>query len=295
KVLVLTHIVIDPLADLARAVSFEAHPNFQAAKTAGLLESVYVVLITLVVLVELIGEIRRLHAEGCGEPALILDQHCAGIQRSIEPLVGIDGDGVCEFEAAVAHGPFVGQQHASAIGGIDVQPHAFAIGDVAEFGDVIDCAGIRGSEDAYNAHGADAIFLVLGNRGLESIEPNLKVRVGREGAQRIAAETDAIDSFIDRDVALLGCVHGPTIVDSVVLAVVAGDGVAPEFECDEVRHHAAAGEIAAGVFAVAAEVGEPAYYPPLHGNRRRADGICAYVLIDGRTDEVGDNTHGIRR
>src|SRR5208337_3345398 len=149
--------------------------------------------------------------------------------------------------------------------------------------------------DAYNAHGADAIFLVLGNRGLESIEPNLKVRVGREGAQRIAAETDAIDSFIDRDVALLGCVHGPTIVDSVVLAVVAGDGVAPEFECDEVRHHAAAGEIAAGVFAVAAEVGEPAYYPPLHGNRRRADGICAYVLIDGRTDEVGDNTHGIRR
>src|SRR5208282_242848 len=61
EMLCLADIVVNPLPDLARAVSFEAHPHFQAAKTSRLLESVYVILIALIFPVKLIGEVRRLH------------------------------------------------------------------------------------------------------------------------------------------------------------------------------------------------------------------------------------------
>ena len=94
QVLRLPHIVVDPLADLASAISLEAHPNLQAAKPPRLFESVNVVLVTLIFLIELIGEIRRLHAERCGEPALVLHQHGSGVQGSVKPFVGINGDGV---------------------------------------------------------------------------------------------------------------------------------------------------------------------------------------------------------
>src|SRR5689334_18397022 len=83
----LAHVVVNPLADLARAVALEAHPDLEAAEAAGLLESVNVVLIALVGLVEFVGQIRRLHSERGGEATLIFDQHRPGIEGSVKPLV----------------------------------------------------------------------------------------------------------------------------------------------------------------------------------------------------------------
>src|SRR5690348_996326 len=80
----LAHVVVNPLPNLARAVTLKAHPDLQTAEAARLLESVNVVLVALVGLVEFVGQIRRLHSERGGEATLILDQHRAGIEGSVK-------------------------------------------------------------------------------------------------------------------------------------------------------------------------------------------------------------------
>jgi hypothetical protein len=61
-----------------------------------------------------------------------------------------------------------------------MQPHPFAIGDVSERADIIDRASIGRAEDAHNAHWADAVLFIVGNRLLQSIKTNLEFRVGRQ-------------------------------------------------------------------------------------------------------------------
>src|SRR5215813_2452317 len=105
----LADVVVDPLADLARAVALETHPDFQAPEAARLLEPVDVILVALIGLVEFVGKIRGLDPKGCGESALIFDQYGTRIEGSIEPLVWIDGDGIGEFQTAIAHRRLAGQ------------------------------------------------------------------------------------------------------------------------------------------------------------------------------------------
>src|SRR5215469_8930267 len=100
----LPDVVVDPFADLASSVSLEAHPYFQAAETARLLESVDVILVALVGVIEFVGKVGRLDPKRRSQPALIFHQYGASIERSVEPFVRINGDRVRELEAPVMPG-----------------------------------------------------------------------------------------------------------------------------------------------------------------------------------------------
>src|ERR1700691_2771714 len=52
----LTDVVVDPLADLAGAVAFEAHPDLEAAEAARLLEAADIILVALLRVLPLLGE-----------------------------------------------------------------------------------------------------------------------------------------------------------------------------------------------------------------------------------------------
>src|SRR5437763_6730895 len=71
--------------------------------------------------------------------------------------------------------------------------------------------------------------------------------------------------------------------------------VTRQFQADKVGHHAAAGKVAAGSFAVTGEVGQPADGPALHRYSRGTDGVGADVLVESRADEVTDDAVGIGR
>ena len=131
-------IVVDPVANLAAAVALEAHPNLETPKAAGLLEAVHIILIPFTGRIQFIGEVGGLHAEGRGEASLVLYEDGAGIERSVKPLVRIDGDGVRQLEAAVAHGRFGGKQHAAAISSVRMEPHSFAVGNRAQVADGVE-------------------------------------------------------------------------------------------------------------------------------------------------------------
>ena len=49
--------------------------------------------------VEVIRKVRGLQAEGAGERRLVANEDRAGVDRRIEPLVGIDRDGIGEIES----------------------------------------------------------------------------------------------------------------------------------------------------------------------------------------------------
>ena len=84
-------------------------------------------------------------------------------------------------------------------------------------------------------------------------------------------------------------------MNAVVLGAIAGGPIARQLEPDEVGHHAAAGEVAACLPAVADEVGEPADGSALHGDAGGADGVGADVLVERGTDEVGNHADGVGR
>src|SRR5581483_1363416 len=291
----LADIVVDPVADLAGTVTFEAHPNLQAAKAPRLLEPVNIVLVALIGLIKFVGKVRRLHTEGSSQAAMIFHQDGAGVERRIKPLVRIDGDGVGEFESTVAGRPLMRKQHATTIRGVGMQPHAFAIGNAAQLADVVDRARVRRAEDPDDTHGPDALFFIASNGILQRIDANLEIGVGRQGPECISSQTNAVDGLVDRDVAFFRRINSPTLLDSIVLCTIMGHGIATDFQADEVRHHAAAGEIAARLVVVAAEISQPTNHASFHGNRRGSDRICADVLIESRANEVSNNTDGVRR
>src|SRR2546429_9622547 len=105
------NIAIDPAPDFFSTVSFEAHPHFQVAKPARLFEAVDVELVP----VRGRGEIRRRYSERRGKETLVPNQDGSGIQRSVEPFVRIECDGVRKFDALKRPGPFLRKQDASAI------------------------------------------------------------------------------------------------------------------------------------------------------------------------------------
>jgi hypothetical protein len=119
------------------------------------------------------------------------------------------------------------EQHSTPIGGVYMQPHAFAVCDASQCTDIVDGPGVRGSENTDNAHGANPVFLVLCDRFLKCIEPHLKIRIRRQSAQRVTSEPDAIDSFVDGNVPLLRGIYGLAIADAVVLCDVARHRIAP--------------------------------------------------------------------
>src|SRR5580658_1127078 len=134
KVPCLLHVVIDPVADLSSSISLETHPDFQAAKSTRLLETMHIILVAFVGLVEFVGEVGRFYPKCRGQQALVFDQYGSGIKRSMEPLVRIDGDRISQFEAMIAHLPFAREQHATTIRGVHMQPHTLGR----------QCAAVRG-------------------------------------------------------------------------------------------------------------------------------------------------------
>jgi hypothetical protein len=80
-----------------------------------------------------------------------------------------------------------------------------------------------------------------------------------------------------------------------VLCDVKRHGIASYFQSDEVGHHSAAREIATGFRAIAAKVREPAHYAALHRHRGWANSVRSDVLIEGRADEVRNDTHWVGR
>jgi hypothetical protein len=84
-------------------------------------------------------------------------------------------------------------------------------------------------------------------------------------------------------------------MDSVVLGSLAGDYVAPHSQADEIRHHPAAGEVAASTVIVTAQISKPPHDAAFHGHCGRADRIGADVLVNRRADEIRNDAHGIGR
>jgi hypothetical protein len=84
-------------------------------------------------------------------------------------------------------------------------------------------------------------------------------------------------------------------VNAIVLRAITRCPVARQFEADEIRHHAAAGEIATGGRTIAHKVGEPADSAAFDGDSGGANGVGAEVLVEDRTEEVSDYTNRVRR
>src|SRR5450755_1798718 len=90
-------------------------------------------------------------------------------------------------------------------------------------------------------------------------------------------------------------VHCPAVLNSILLYAVARDRVPRQFQPDEVRHHAAAREIAASLLVIASQVGKPAHGAPLHGHGSRTNRVGSDILIEGGADEIGNDSDGIGR
>ena len=87
-----------------------------------------------------------------------------------EPSEGLDPVGIEHLlQALVAHGRFVREQHAAAISSVEMEPHALSIRNRPQLTYGIDRPGVRGSEDAYNAHWPHATLVIARNCGLKCI------------------------------------------------------------------------------------------------------------------------------
>ena len=64
-----------------------------------------------------------------------------------EPLVRVDRDAVGALQSGNAVRVALAQARGAAVGGIDVQPHGLALGDVGQAHGVVDRAGVRGARD----------------------------------------------------------------------------------------------------------------------------------------------------
>src|SRR6516165_5425962 len=80
-----------------------------------------------------------------------------------------------------------------------------------------------------------------------------------------------------------------------MLRPVARSPVTSQLQPDEVRHGATARQVSARLLTVTDEAGEPAHCSALHCHCGGADGVGADVLVEGRADEVAQNSHQIRR
>src|SRR5438552_19053440 len=94
----MTDVGINPVPNLSRPVSLEAHPHFETAEATRLLEAVDVVLVTLVGAVHLVGQIRWLHAERESQATFIFHEDRTRIQRRVEPFVRVHRDRIRQFE-----------------------------------------------------------------------------------------------------------------------------------------------------------------------------------------------------
>src|SRR5215472_2585977 len=71
--------------------------------------------------------------------------------------------------------------------------------------------------------------------------------------------------------------------------------VTSQLQPDEVRHGATARQVSARLLAVTDEIGEPAHRPALYCHCGGADGVGSDVLVEGRANEVAQDSHQIRR
>src|ERR1035438_4058255 len=137
--------------------------------------------------------------------------------------------------------------------------------------------------------------MILGNCRLQCIQSYSKFSIGWKRTQRGSAQPYGIDSFVYRNMPFFRRVHRPAFLNSVMLCPVARNAVPCQLDTDEVRHHAAAGEVPAGILVIASQVGKPPHRAALHGYGSRANRIRPYILVERGADEIRNNADGTGR
>src|ERR1039458_6390029 len=90
-------------------------------------------------------------------------------------------------------------------------------------------------------------------------------------------------------------VHCPAVLNSILLYPVARNRIPRQLEPNEVRHHAAAGEVTSSLLVVAGQVGKPAHSASFHGHGSGSDGVSADILVESRANEIRNDADRIGR
>ena len=186
----------------------------------------------------------------------------------------------------------VGQEHPSAVRRVDVQPGTRPIRDLPQLGKGIHRSRVGAAAHGDDGHRTDPAADVLLDRRFQGIQADLEAIVGRKHPQALAPDPHRVRRLVHGDVALLGGVGRPSRCDALPLGRVAGGPIPRQLQTDEVRHHSAAGQVPARLLAQTRQIGEPPHRSPFQRHRRGADAVRPHVLVQGRCDEVGQNSHG---
>ena len=219
-------------------------PEFECAQRSGVLER-------HVDRVARAGDVRRLVTEGCRQGRLIAHHDDATGLGHEHPLVGIDGHGVCAFEAGEALGHH--RSRRQAVCAIDVHPDPVIRADVGDRVERIDGSGEGCARCADNGDGCAARREIRADHRVECAGAHAPVFVDRYGAQVVRPDAEQLDRAHDGVVRIRGAVgHGarrrtrPPAARHSSLAcrgesgdvgdgATGGEGPACEWKADELR------------------------------------------------------------
>ena len=115
-----------------------------------MLETVDEILISI----RILRQIGGADAERASQAGFVLHQDRSGIDRRVEPLVGVEGDRIRRRQLAEDTLSLVGEEETAAVSGIDVVPDFLSAGDLAELSERIERPGVGGAGDSDDAEGS---------------------------------------------------------------------------------------------------------------------------------------------
>ena len=221
-------------------------PDTQGDERAAQLQPLEAVVGSPICDLAILLDVRGMGAERARQHRRVAHEHRRGDDGSIEPLVCVERDRVCTLDTTEERPKLVGEHDRAAVGGVDVEPCAHALGDVCERVERVDRPRPGRARRAHDRRGRDAGREIGGDESLEVVHSHREALVDRNLANGRLAEPEHVRGPIDREVRLLRGVDRELSATDPRRAGVPVGAVARELQRREVRERAARNEVAAG-------------------------------------------------
>ena len=275
------HRRVDRGAERCSPEQRDRHPDLERARRAAELHA-EVGEVDLLLVGLRVGEVVGHDRERAPQAHALADEQGAALERLVEPLVRIEGDGVGQLDPLQPAAPALGQRREAAVGAVDVAPRAARAGDLGELGQRVDRAGVGRAGAERDEQRPPPGGEVGVHRARQQVGAHAVLRVDGQHAHLVGVEAERARRAGQRRVRLVGD------VEDEVVAHRAGQRLARARERGHVRARAAAQQDPGRARRVADPRLEPVEHLQLELARARGLHPTAGVDVERAGEEVAE-------